>query len=196
MNQSDPLQQPLSDEELGKLESFLASESTPEDCLFSIEMLDGYMTALVVGPEVITQDVWIPFIWDQENDNKPSFSSEAEARTIEELLVRHMNSIARQFEEDPDEFFPMFEQFGYADEEEKRVAVENWALGFTVGMELAHVSWRPFLEAEETAQFVLPMFLLAKITDDLDELTEEEMDSMALLMPEFIIKIYEYWNEA
>jgi uncharacterized protein len=196
MNPSDPLQQPLSDEELGKLESFLASESTPEDCLFSIEMLDGYMTALVVGPEVIAQDVWIPFIWDQENDNKPSFSSEAEARAIEELLVRHMNTIARQFEEDPDEFFPMFEQFGYADEEEKRVAVENWALGFTVGMELAHASWRPFLEAEETAQFVLPMFLLAKITDDLEELTEEEMDSMALLMPEFIIKIYEYWNEA
>ncbi|ACF44309.1 UPF0149 family protein [Pelodictyon phaeoclathratiforme] len=196
MNPSDSLWQPLSDEELGRLETFLASDATPDDCLFSLEMLDGYMTALVVGPEVVQPEVWIPFIWDQENDNEPSFSSEAEAIEIEELLVRHMNSIDRQFDEDPDEFFPVFEQFGYADEEEKRVAVENWSLGFTVGMELAHASWTSFMEDEETSQFVLPIFLLAKITDDFEELTEEEMDNMALLMPEFIIKIYEYLHQA
>jgi uncharacterized protein len=157
------LLQPLSEKELGKLDSFLASDSTPEDCLFSIEMLDGYMTALIVGPEVIEPESWIPFIWDQENDNEPSYSSETEASTIRELLVRHMNSIALQFDDDPDEYYPLFEQFGYADEEEKRAAVENWALGFTVGMELAHIAWRPFLEEEKTAQLVLPMFVLAKI---------------------------------
>ncbi len=196
MNLSDPLQRPLSDEDFEKLESFLVSDSTPEDCLFSIEMIDGYMTALVVGPEVIPPDRWIAFIWDQETNNEPCFSSEAEARTIRELLVRHMSSIARQFDEDPDEFFPVFEQFAYADEEEKSIAVENWALGFTVGMELAHASWRPFLEDEETAQLVLPMFLLAKITDDFDELTEDDLVNLTLLMPEFIIKIYDFWSEA
>jgi uncharacterized protein len=196
MNQSDPLLQPLSEKELGKLDSFLASDSTPEDCLFSIEMLDGYMTALIVGPEVIEPESWIPFIWDQENDNEPSYSSETEASTIRELLVRHMNSIALQFDDDPDEYYPLFEQFGYADEEEKRAAVENWALGFTVGMELAHIAWRPFLEEEKTAQLVLPMFVLAKITDDFEDLSEEEVHHLTLLMPECAIKIYDYWKEA
>jgi uncharacterized protein len=196
MSPSDPLVKPLSSAEFEKLESFLTSDSTPEDCLFSIEMLDGYMTALIVGPEVIDHDRWISFIWDQENDSEPSFSSDAEESEIRELLIRHMNTITLQFNTDPDEFFPMFEQFVYADEEEKRIAVENWALGFTVGMELAHASWKPFLEDEETAQLVLPIFILAQITDDFDDLTEEDMDNMALLMPEFIIKIYDYWNEA
>jgi uncharacterized protein len=196
MNQSDPLLQPLSEKELGKLDSFLASDSTPEDCLFSIEMLDGYMTALIVGPEVIEPESWIPFIWDQENDNEPSYSSETEASTIRELLVRHMNSIALQFDDDPDEYYPLFEQFGYADEEEKRAAVENWALGFTVGMELAHIAWRPFLEEEKTAQLVLPMFVLAKITDDFEDLSEEEVHHLTLLMPECATKIYDYWKEA
>ncbi|MEI7824474.1 MAG: UPF0149 family protein [Chlorobiaceae bacterium] len=196
MSLSDPRQQPLSDEELEKLESFLASASTPEDCLFSIEMLDGYMTALVVGPETVPHDRWISFIWDQENDNVPSFASEAEEKAIREFLIRHMDTIALQFDTDPDEFFPVFEEFGYADEEEKRIAVENWALGFTVGIELAHASWKAFLEDEETAQLVLPMFILAQITDDFDELTEEDKDNLALLMPEFVIKLYDYWKEA
>lgn len=196
MNPSEQQQQPLSNEELEILESFLSSESTPQDCLFSIEMVDGYMTALVVGPEVIPVDTWISTIWDQESNEQPSFSSEAEARSIRDLLVRHMDSIVRQFDEDPDEFFPLFEQYGYADEEEKRLGVENWALGFTVGMELAHESWRPFLENEESGQLVMPMFLLAKITDDFDDLTEEDLDNMALLMPGFVTRIYDYWKEA
>jgi uncharacterized protein len=196
MSLSEQPPKPLSDEEFEKLEGFLASDSTPEDCLFSIEMIDGYMTALIVGPEVVHPDRWISFIWDQENDHVPSFSSEQEACEIRELLVRHMNTIALQFDTDPDEFFPVFEQFGYADEEEKREAVENWALGFTVGIELAHPSWKSFLEDEETAQLVLPMFILAQITDDFDELTDDDTDNLALLMPEFIIKIYDYWKEA
>lgn len=196
MNQSDHSHHPLSDEELEKLESFLASDLTPDECIFSVEMLDGYMTALVVGPERVHPDVWIPFIWDQEDSKEPVFSSESEESGIRELLVRHMNTIARQFDQDPDEFYPLFDQFGYVDEEEKRLAVENWALGFTVGMELLHESWKSFLDDEETAQFVLPMFVLAKITDDFEELTEEETDNLTILMLEFIIKIYHYWKES
>ncbi len=196
MNPSEPQQQPLSNEEFDLLESFITSDSTPEDCLFSIEMVDGYMTALVVGPEVIPTERWLSSIWDQENNERPVFSSVAEEKMIRNFLVRHFNTIAQQFEEDPDEFFPLFEQYGYADEEEKRLAVENWALGFTVGMELAHASWKPFLEDEESAQFVMPMFLLAKITDDFDDLTEEDFDNMTLLVPGFITRIYDYWKEA
>jgi len=196
MNPSEPQQPPLSNEELDLLESFLDSDSTPEDCLFPIEMVDGYMTALIVGPEVIPTERWISSLWDQENNDQPSFSSKDEEKMICDLLVRHFDTIAQQFEEDPDEFFPLFEQYSYADEEEKRLAVENWALGFTVGMELAHASWKPFLEDEESAQFVMPMFLLSKITDDFDDLTEEDFDNMALLMPGFVIRIYDYWKEA
>ena len=195
MNPSDLQQQPLSNEELEELDGFLASDLTPEECIFSIEMLDGYMTALIVGPEVIPPDRWISFIWDRV-PNEPFFASEAEARTIREFLVRHMNSIAVQFEEEPDGFFPLFEQFAYADEEEKGVAVENWARGFTVGMELTHASWKPFLEDEEVAQLLLPMFILSRITDDYDDMTEEEMENLTLLMSDFTVKIYHYWKKA
>lgn len=196
MSPSERLLQPLLEEEFEKLESFLVSDSTPEDCLPSLEMLDGYMTALVVGPEEIPTERWISCIWDQESDTEPGYASEAEAIEIRELLLRHMNTIALQFDTDADDFFPLFEQFVYADEEEKSVAVENWALGFTMGMELSQALWKPFLEDEESAQLVMPVFILAKITEDFDDLTEEDLSNLTLLMPEFVIKIYEYWNEA
>jgi uncharacterized protein len=101
MNSSDSQQQRLSDEELERLDDFLGSDSTPEECLFPVEMLDGYMTALIVGPDVIEPDIWIPYIWDQENNEEPLFSSKVEEKTIQDLLVRHMNTIALQFNEDP-----------------------------------------------------------------------------------------------
>ncbi len=197
MNSSDSQQQQqrLSDEELEKLDDFLGSDSTPEECLFPVEMLDGYMTALIVGPDVIEPDIWIPYIWDQENSEEPYFSSEAEEKTIRDLLVRHMNTIALQFNEDPEDFVPLYEQFGYSDEEERRIAIENWALGFSVGIELTHGSWNSFLEDEETAQLVLPMFILAKITDDFDDLSEDDIIGLAQLMPDLVVKIYYYWNQ-
>jgi len=195
-NPSDTQQhlQRLSDEELGQLDDFLGSDSTPEECMFPVEMLDGYMTALIVGPEAIEPDIWIPYIWDQERQAKPDFSSEVEEKKIQELLVRHMNTIAQQFNEDPEDFMPLYEQFAYGDEEERRIAIENWALGFTVGIELTHGSWNSFLEDEETAQLVLPMFVLAKITDDFDDLTEVEIFGLLQLIPDFVINIYSYWN--
>ncbi len=62
MNTSTSLQSPLSVEESALLRSFLLSDVRPEESFSSIEMLDGYLTALTVGPEVIEPDIWIPYI--------------------------------------------------------------------------------------------------------------------------------------
>ena len=195
VNPSDPLQQPLSQEELGKLESFLASDLTPEESLSSIEMLDGYMTALIVGPDVIHPDVWMPYIWNQENNAEPVFSSEAEARVIWELLVRHMNTIALQFHEDPEGFVPLFETFSYDGEEQHDLAIENWSLGFTMGMELNHESWKPLFADEESGMLAMPMLILSKITDDYDSLSKNEIIDMIDLLPDFVIRIYSFWKQ-
>lgn len=194
MNLPEQLSQPLTHEELGLLEGFFISDSAPVESFSSIEMLDGYMTALIVGPEEIAPDLWMPFIWDQENAAAPVFSSEEEEKMIRELLVRHMNSIAKQFNDAAEEFLPIFEQYTYNDEEEKKIAIEDWALGFTVGMELKHESWSPLLLDEESAMLVLPMFVLGKITDDFENLPEEEIFDLINLLPGFVIKIYHYWK--
>ncbi|NTV92761.1 MAG: YecA family protein, partial [Chlorobiaceae bacterium] len=187
MNQSDLLLTPLSIEEFDELESFLVSESTPENCFSSIEMLDGYMTALVVGPEMPSVDVWMSNIWDQETSSEPVFSSETEERMIKEYLVRHMNTIALQFQADPDEYLPIHEKFSYPDEQQTEVAVEEWAIGFTMGMELEYEVWEPFFVDEETSALILPMFILGKISDDYDVLSEDETNQLIEMLPDIVV---------
>ena len=58
------LDEPLSDAELDELEAFLASDAVPQDCM-DLEMLDGYLTAVVSGPEVIQPSEWLPQVWSE-----------------------------------------------------------------------------------------------------------------------------------
>ena len=194
MNSSDPLHKPLSVEEFDKLERFLFSDLMPEESFSSVEMVDGYMTALATGPEVVSSEVWIPYIWNQEKHEEPSFSLEFEGKVVEEYLLRHMNSIVAQFNDDACGFVPLFERSKYADKNKKELAVENWALGFTMGIELVHESWQPLFKNEETGMLVMPMLILSKVTDDYQTLSKDEILDMIQLMPDFVIKIYEYWK--
>jgi hypothetical protein len=63
---TDPraLDEPLTDAELDELEVFLASDAVPQDCM-DLEMLDGYLTAVVSGPEMIQPSEWLPQVWSE-----------------------------------------------------------------------------------------------------------------------------------
>jgi uncharacterized protein len=194
MNTPDPLLKPLSIEELGLLENFLLSDTAPDESMTSIEMVDGYMTALIVGPELPHPDVWISCIWDQENGDSPVFTSDEEASLLRSYLLRHMNSIALQFEEDPESFLPIYEKIDYQDEDEMEAAVEDWALGFTTGMELTHEAWKPFFSDEEIALLAFPVFVLGRITDDYETMSDDDRDDLVRRLPDVIIRIHEYWQ--
>ena len=55
------LSQPLSDEEFGELDRFLMSDATPEECMDA--MLDGFFTALAIGPNLVMPSQWLSHVW-------------------------------------------------------------------------------------------------------------------------------------
>jgi uncharacterized protein len=187
--------QPLSQDELTELETFLASDLTPEDCMSSLEMIDGYMTALVIGPESISRSVWIPYLLSPEKQRTDLFESDAQADRITSLLERHIAAISDQFEKEPENFLPIYEMFGYAAEEERELAVEEWALGFILGMELSHEAWQPLFANEEQAMLAGPVFVLGKITDDYETMSREEKDEMADMLDESVIRMFSFWKQ-
>lgn len=192
INSDKPLQ-PLSQNELTHLETFLASDITPEDCMSSLEMIDGYMTALVIGPEQVEQEEWISYLLNPEKHRRDVFASIEEAEEITALLDRHIVAIANQFETAPEEFLPLYEMFSYSDDEERELAVEEWALGFILGMELCHEAWQPMFADEEHAMLAGPVFVLGKITDDYDTMTQQEKDEMANMLDESVIGMYKFF---
>lgn len=194
MNPLDPLHQPLSFEDFSTLEQFFHSGRLSEEAISSIEMLDGYLAALIVGPELVLPSVWMPFIWGSENHSEPIFDTQKQAEEVNGLFIRHMNTIARQFHEDPKGFQPLFENIMYEEDEEFRFAVEEWALGFLLGIELSHESWKPVFDDEDASLLLLPLFMLAGVGEDDEVLTEKEFDELALHVAESLIEIYYFWK--
>jgi len=98
------LDEPLSDAELDELEGFLASDLVPPDCM-DLEMLDGFLTAIVSGPESVQPSEWQPLYAAQDardwmfpiealafGDQDPEFAEwvddkEKRASLVDELAV-------------------------------------------------------------------------------------------------------------
>ena len=186
---------PLSQDELTELETFLASDETPEDCMSSLEMIDGYMTALVIGPESVPSDTWITYLFNPEKQQKDLFASQERAEEISSLLERHIGAIADQFSNAAEEFLPLYEMFSYATDEERELAIEEWALGFILGMELCHEAWQPLFGDEQTAMLAGPVFVLGKITDDYETLSQEEKDELTDMLDESVIRMFDFWQQ-
>lgn len=195
MTTSEQFHQPLTNEDLDQLEQFLVSDQTPDECLSSLEMVDGYMTALVIGPELVKPSLWIPHLLNPENVEQPLFADENQAEAITSLLLRHMNTIDQQFTEEPEGFFPLYEKFSYSDEEDLSLAIEEWALGFIIGMELNHEAWQPLFANEESAMLAGPIFILAKITDDYETMSQEEVEQLNEFLDESIIRMFYFWQQ-
>ncbi|MBN1928256.1 MAG: UPF0149 family protein [Chlorobiaceae bacterium] len=196
MIQYDSSLLPLSQDELNGLESFLVSGKTPEECMSSLEMIDGYMTALVIGPELVPQFRWIQYMLDPENTKEQIFDTPEEEAEITALLLRHASAIADQFEENPEEFLPLYEMFGYGEPEEREIAIEEWALGFILGMELSHEAWQPLFAEENTAMLAGPLFILGRISDDYETMSQQERDDITAMLDESIIGIHAFWQQA
>jgi len=194
MNASDPSMQPLSLDELSTLEQFLISDQTPPDALSSLEMLDGYMTAAAVGPQVFEIDDWYSSIWDQDKKLKPEFTSDEQAELISELIVRHNNALTLLLEEEPEEFLPFFDRVGYESDEVRKIAVEEWAMGFIIGMELAYDAWKPLFDDEEAAVLSMAIFMLSKVSDDFNHLSEKEIAELTESIAESVICIHSFWH--
>jgi len=59
-----------------------------------LDMLDGYLAAIVIGPITLLPSQWLPGIWGPSEDDAPRYESMEQVQRILELIMRHMNGIA------------------------------------------------------------------------------------------------------
>ncbi|RDD30278.1 YecA family protein [Prosthecochloris sp. ZM] len=192
MNSSDELMQPVSAEELVELEDFLLSEKTSENAM-TLDMVDGYLTAIVVGPTTPLPDDWMPYIWGMDDDKAPEFDSDEEARRLTLIILRYMNTIAGALIDNPDAYLPLFDRCTYANQEDEDLAVESWAYAFAMGIELTREEWKPLFDDDEASGLLLPIFILGKIGEEWDDIAKEELDEWRDAVVEAVAGIYEFW---
>jgi len=137
----------LDDDERDWLAGFLACEQVPLSTM-KLEELDGFLTALVVGPEPIMPSEYIPQIWGTPDGEGPIFEGEEQLDYFMTLLMRHRNAIGRSLAE-LQFHLPLIEKSG--DSATEGMA---WARGFTRGVVMRPAAWEAILQDDKGLAFI------------------------------------------
>ncbi|MDD5248499.1 MAG: UPF0149 family protein [Rhodocyclaceae bacterium] len=191
------LTKPLSDKEFEELERFLMSDATLEESL-DISMLDGFFTALIIGPNMVMPKQWLPHVWGETGGQSMTWESTQQAGHMTELVMRHMNDIIWELKNDPDHYEPLI----YEREHEGRhvLIIDEWCTGFIRGAMLDGQSWAPLFDSNESQGFLLPIILYGTESgwQQLEEKPELEAkhDEFAETLADCVLAIQDYWLPA
>jgi uncharacterized protein len=153
------LSTPLSDEELEELDQFLMSEAVSDEAMV-LDTLDGYLTAIVIGPATILPSQWLPGIWGESEDDAPEYESMEQAQRILELVMRHMNGIIWTLQYDADAFDPLLNTMASGEDPREYLDGETWAYGFMQGIDLCRQEWQPLFDDPVASEALRPIRLL------------------------------------
>ncbi len=185
---------PLTDEELDHLDALLLErvpeEGGAEDAdegILDISMLDGFMTAVVSGPNPISVSRWLPVVW---GDYEPVWENEAQIQNTITLLLRHLNGIADALMNAPDTFEPLFMERTVRGRTFR--IVDEWCAGFLLGISLDTPGWR---RTPDFDALVEPMMLFATPDgwEKLRGLPEGEVEAQQDRIAPAIRKLHAYW---
>ncbi|WP_079433876.1 UPF0149 family protein [Zoogloea sp. LCSB751] len=134
---------PLTEEELEQLEELLVSDEVPADCM-NMEMLDGYLAAIVASPLPIPVEDWLPAVWTAD-EGEVGFGSGASLQKAIELVLRYYNDLIEMIgdeEGDEDGEAEGWQPFCYAQGGDDDPAIgEEWSNGFEQGFEMWPSEW-------------------------------------------------------
>jgi uncharacterized protein len=187
---------PLSDDELAELDAFLVSDATSDETLM-LDSLDGYLTAIAIGPTSLLPSAWLSDAWGPHEDDAPAFATQDEAQRIIGLIVRHFNSIVSGLENNPDGFEPFLRSLVYFGDPREYLVGEPWALGFMQGVALCRQDWQPLFDDAHARQWLEPLHLLGADDTTDDELAlirrPDQREDLTKKFPASIAGIYRYW---
>lgn len=171
------------------LDTFLMSDQLPDEALMLSE-LDGFLTGLALGPELIMPSEWLPIVW---GGDEPVFNDLTEAQTVMQALMSRYNEILRRVE--VEELDPVFLQGP-----DGETIAGDWAEGFLLAVHLREEAWGKLAASDTDGHLMLPILALC-CTDDgeplveLPKAIEEELfANIGEILPTCVLKIAAFWK--
>ena len=148
----------ISDKDIETIDNFLSRAIDGE--IQNLETLDGFLTALIIGPEFVPPSQFVPIITRSASDNKLILQNQKELEKFFDIVMRHYNHINETFN-NGEIYMP------FLLEDDQGVAKGNfWALGFMRGTELNHALWQDLLSHDDVASEMIPIFVLRYENDE------------------------------
>jgi uncharacterized protein len=155
----------------------------------TLEMLDGFLTALVIGPAMVMPSEYLRVIWGTDDDDGPLWDSVAQAQYFMNLLTKHWNAIAARRDADAPHD-PFIDTFGHAEQG------HVWAKGFVVGIELSRSGWEPMLKDRHAVEMCNLIFALMQDDPQYsgDRITSKMREEIVDRLPVTLQSIAAYWR--
>jgi uncharacterized protein len=141
----------LDDAGIERLSDLLDTRAVPFKG-FNLEALDGFLSALAVGPEPVPAEEWMPVVW---GGKAPRWDNAEEAAEVEALLMAHWRMVEQRVrfpgDELPDHLAPLLwlpEDPDAQDDDELDVG-RDWAYGFFRGVDLRDTAWEAWLDEHD-----------------------------------------------
>ncbi len=141
---------PLSPAELATLDALLPS--LPSDAAMSLDGMDGYLTALVVGPASVLSGLdtaeWLPAVWGGDGLEGPAaatpFATQRLRKNTVVMVLRHLRHLhhqlqPQQLQQNPAAWEPIFSVAEQGADE--FVDARDWCCGFMQAVDLAPDAW-------------------------------------------------------
>ena len=169
-----------SDQDLDHLSQLLHALPT-QNMPMTLSELDGYVTGVLVCPDMISPSEWLPHVWGETGD--AAFADQQMAEETIGAVMAHCNSVAEAITRRL-WVKPIYEIDPNSDE----TMWEPWIDGFTRAMGLRPDAWSNLLDTadEETQATLIFMMALQDIYTGNSKFTEEEIDEIDLEAPDLI----------
>jgi uncharacterized protein len=172
------------------IDRFLLSDRAPENSM-GLSDLDGYLTAIAIGPEPVLPSQWLPMIWGGDS---PKFKNAQETQSVMGAIMERYNEIVRGFQENPLNFYPVFWET-----KDGLVIAADWAEGFYDAINLRTKAWQPLFQDRTSFKLMKPIMILCgkqEGASDLSPSAESElMREAGDQLSSAVIAIHQFWLE-
>jgi uncharacterized protein len=176
--------------DLDALDDYLMSDLAPDESM-GLSDLDGFLTGIVVGPELILPSEWLPVIW---GGKEPVFQTEDEMRVVLGTIMGRYDEIVACFNADLDDFDPIF-----LEGPEGEVIASDWAGGFLDAVALRAMAWEPLIRHRWSGAMMMPFLLLngdAELSVGSDGAVNEDgfLAEVPDIIPACVAGIHAFWR--
>jgi uncharacterized protein len=185
--------EPLTDAELDRLSGTLARFSNERG--MNLEELDGFLAALVCGPELVLPSEYLSEICGRDLRVEGAAVDPSEVQDFLSLLLRHWNVIADTLHSG-DVYLPLL----LCDENGVSHA-NDWAQGFVRGMQVRPGDWSLLVDDQDHGGSLVPIFVLAHEHDPDPSMrpyqapiSAEQREELIAGAAAGVMKIYDYFE--
>ena len=191
---------PLAEDELATFDDLLTN--LPSDGAMTLDGMDGYLTALLVGPvplSMLNPGVWLPAVWGGDLEPAPApFRSNQQRKRSTVLVLRHLRSIEAALADAPDAWEPVFSVAEVPGTQGEELAdATDWCLGFLAATDLAPDAWAALQADPEIGPGLATIAMLGGDVEDADASDEPEdlddpqvRDQLSRAATEVVLKLW------